>query len=228
VAHAYPFERFSHEGKRALVLAQKEAEVAQRGYIGTEHILLGLLGLGTGSAYRALTKLAIDANTVRSTIATALARDKRTAKQPMPTTRVKTVVEIAFEESRRMAWTSVESGHLLMGLAIEGQGIAALVLKDLGATADRVIAEVERELRADVAAESLEPGLLAKPARSAGEPPEPAHIAALREKLASVRFVMRHAVQARDTEHALRLGSEENRLEKELASARTVWLDSLR
>ena len=229
MAHAYPFERFSHEGKQTLVLAQKEAELAKRGYIGTEHILLGLLGLGSGSAYRALTNLAIDANTVRSTIETALARDKRSAaKQPIPTTRVKRVVEIAFEESRRMGCATVETGHLLMGLAIEGQGIAALVLKDLGATADRVMAEVERELRADVVAESTEPGLRPAPVRSAGEPPEPAHIMALREKLSSVRFVMRHAVQARDTEHALRLGSEENRLEKELARARTVWLDSLR
>jgi hypothetical protein len=57
----YPFERFSDDAKQALVAAQKEAEISQRGYIGTEHILLGLLRIGSGSAYRALSKLAIDA-----------------------------------------------------------------------------------------------------------------------------------------------------------------------
>jgi ATP-dependent Clp protease ATP-binding subunit ClpA len=148
--------------------------------------------------------------------------------QPIPTTRVKRVVEIAFEESRRMGWQTVESGHLLMGLAIEGEGIAALVLKDLGATKSRVIWEVERELKTPATGRAETQRRPPEAAVRQAEPPEPAHIKALREKLASVRFVMQHAVDARDTQHALRLGSEENRLEKELARAREAWLDSLR
>jgi ATP-dependent Clp protease ATP-binding subunit ClpC len=148
----YPFERFSDDAKQALVAAQKEAEISQRGYIGTEHILLGLLRIGSGSAYRALSKLAIDAETVRTMIEKAIRGARRSGlPQPIPTTRVKRVVEIAFEESRRMGWQTVESGHVLMGLAIEGEGVAALVLKDLGATKSRVIWEVERELKTPAA-----------------------------------------------------------------------------
>ena len=224
----YPFERFSEDAKQALVAAQKEAEISQRGYIGTEHILLGLLRIGSGSAYRALLKLAVDAETVRTSTEKALRGAERSGlEQPIPTSRVKRVVEIAFEESRRLGSQTVESGHLLMGLAIEGQGIAALVLKDLGATASRVVWEVERELKRP-AGESTEtrrrpPG----PPVRAAELPEPAHITAIREKLASVRFVMQHAVAARDIEHAVRLGSEENRLERELEKAEREWLDSV-
>jgi len=224
----YPFERFSDDAKQALVAAQKEAEISQRGYIGTEHILLGLLRIGSGSAFRALLKLAIDAETVRTLIEKALRGAKRSGlPQPIPTTRVKRVVEIAFEESRRMGWPTVESGHVLMGLAIEGEGIAALVLKDLGATKSRVIWEVERELKTPATGRAESQRRPPEAAVRQAEPPEPAHITALREKLASVRFVMQHAVDARDTQHALRLGSEENRLEKELALARKAWLDSL-
>jgi len=225
----YPFERFSDDAKQALVAAQKEAEISQRGYIGTEHILLGLLRIGSGSAYRALLKLAIDAETVRTMIEKALRGAQRSGlPQPIPTTRVKHVVEIAFEESRRMGWQTVESGHLLMGLAIEGEGIAALVLKDLGATKSRVIWEVERELKTPATGSAETQRRPPEAAVRQAEPPEPARITALREKLASVRFVMQHAVEARDTQHALRLGSEENRLEGELARARKEWLDSLR
>jgi hypothetical protein len=127
-----------------------------------------------------------------------------------------------------MGWQTVESGHLLMGLAIEGQGIAAVVLKDLGATKSRVIWEVERELKTPSTGRTETQRRPPEPPLRTAERPEPAHITALREKLASVRFVMQHAVDARDTQHALRLGSEENRLERELARARQAWLDSLR
>jgi ATP-dependent Clp protease ATP-binding subunit ClpA len=114
----YPFERFSDDAKETLLIAQKEAEISQRGYVGTEHILLGLLRLGSGSAYRALLKLGIDAETVRTMIEKGLRSAERSGlKEPIPTTRVKQMVEIAFEESRRMGWQTVESGHLLMGLA---------------------------------------------------------------------------------------------------------------
>src|SRR5229473_8228978 len=119
----YPFERFSDDAKQALVAAQKEAEISQRGYIGTEHLLVGLLRIGSGSAYRALLKLAIDAETVRTMIEKALRGAERSGlPQPIPTTRVKRVVEIAFEESRRMGWQTVESGHVLMGLRSKERG----------------------------------------------------------------------------------------------------------
>lgn len=229
MANSYPFERFSDEAKQALTIAQKEAELARRGYIGTEHILLGLLRIGSGSAYRTLARLAIDAETVRTMIERALhAAERSGVTEPIPTMRVKRVVELSFEETRRMGSETVETGHLLMGLVLEGQGLAAHVLKDLGAEADRVIREAERELRTPSVGRGETHGRVTVQAPPSADLPEPPHMTALREKLASVRFVMGHAVEARDTEHALRLGNEENRLEKELAKARRLWLDSLR
>jgi ATP-dependent Clp protease ATP-binding subunit ClpC len=144
MASRYPFERFSEDGKRTLVLAQEEAERMQSGYIGTEHLLLGLLRLGDGSAHRALRSLSVDAGTVRGLIEKGLPRpDRPKVEHVIPTSRVKSVIEIAFAESRRLKSQYVESGHLLIGLCVEGGGIAALVLRELGVTAQMVIAAVE-------------------------------------------------------------------------------------
>ena len=144
MARNYPFERFSEDGKRSLVLAQEEAERMQSGYIGTEHMLLGLLRLGDGSAHRALANLSVDYGLVRSLIEKGLPRpDRPKVEHVIPTSRVKRVIEIAFAESRRVKSQYVESGHLLMGLCIDGGGIAALVLRELGVTAEMVVAAVE-------------------------------------------------------------------------------------
>jgi len=143
----YPFERFSEDAKKTLMLAQEEAERAHHSYIGTEHLLLGLLRLDAGPAPTVLRGLKIDAQTVRKTIEAVLGRNERILiQQIVPTSRVRMVIEIAFEESRRMHHQSVNSGHLLIALVMEGEGIAAHVLEDLGADARVVVAAVEREL----------------------------------------------------------------------------------
>jgi hypothetical protein len=145
----YPFERFTADGKKALTLAQEEAEHAKHSYIGTEHLLLGLLRLESGSAYRVLTRLGVSIGPVREAVKTVLSRSERILiQQFIPTSRVKKVIEISFEEAQRMGHTEVDTAHILMGLVIEGEGIAAHVLADLGAPAERVIAEAERELGA--------------------------------------------------------------------------------
>ncbi|HEV2036063.1 MAG TPA: Clp protease N-terminal domain-containing protein [Candidatus Dormibacteraeota bacterium] len=219
----YPFERFSENAKRTLVLAQDEAERARRTYIGTEHMLLGLFRLGSGSGHRALVNLAVDSGSVRRMIdETRNLIERPVVKQVIPTSRVKRVIEIAFDESDRMGKQQVESGHLLIGLAIEGEGIAAHVLRDFGASAERVVAEVERELGMPPRATGKQPS---RGAINISEPPP--NITALRDKLASVKFVLRQAVAARDTEHALKLGGEESRLERELAQAENAWLNSV-
>jgi ATP-dependent Clp protease ATP-binding subunit ClpC len=149
VAAKYPFARFSEDAKRSLVLAQQEAEDAFSGYIGTEHLLLGIVRLGSGSGYRALTSLGIEAGAVRANIRSAVGGAKQVqVEQVIPTSRTKRVIEIAFEESKRMGKHEVQTGHLLMGIAIEGEGIGALVLQDLGASADRVAWAVEHDVSA--------------------------------------------------------------------------------
>jgi ATP-dependent Clp protease ATP-binding subunit ClpC len=141
----YPFERMSEDAKRTLVYAQEEAEAMGSGYIGTEHLLLGMMRPGQGSAHRALLWLGVDDMRVRNKIESVLSKEPRPDMRVIPTTRVKRVIEIAFGESQRMSNDKVDSGHLLMGLALEGEGIAAHVLTDYGATAARVIEAVERD-----------------------------------------------------------------------------------
>jgi hypothetical protein len=143
----YPFERFNEDAKRTLTLAQEEAERSHQSYIGTEHLLLGLLRVQSGTAYRVLTGLGVDLVTVREVIKSVLGRNERILMQSIiPTSRVKKVIELSFEEARRMGDNYVDTGHILLGLIIEGEGIAAHVLQDLGATLKKVRPAIEREL----------------------------------------------------------------------------------
>jgi ATP-dependent Clp protease ATP-binding subunit ClpC len=222
----YPFDRFTQDAKLTLVRAQEEAERMRVGYIGTEHILLGLLSVESGTASKVLTRFNVSLDGVRNTVSAVSKR--RPAQQVIPTSRVKRVIEISFLEATRLGHESVDTGHLLMGVVIEGQGMAAILLHDLGATAERVVADVERELGAPPSGHGMEevrrPTLSSRDLQRLDPPPK---IQALRDKLASIRLVLGHAVAAGDNEHALRLGSEENRLERELQKAEREWLDSI-
>ncbi len=141
----YPFERFTDDAKLALRMAQEEAERSNHSYIGTEHLLLGILRVPSGTAHVALKELGVTIDPVRSLIAGALARNERVLVAGIvPTSRVKKVIEMAFEEARQLGHPEVDTGHVLIALAIEGDGIAAHVLQDLGATAERVVGAVER------------------------------------------------------------------------------------
>jgi ATP-dependent Clp protease ATP-binding subunit ClpC len=143
----YPFERFTERAKKVLVLAQEEAERSHHSYIGTEHVLLGLLRETDGIAAKVLNNLGVEIGKVRQTIESLLGRTERIiVQQIVPTSRVKKVIEISFEEARRMGHTYIGSEHLLLGLLAEGEGIGAQVLVDLGATLDKVRAEIERLL----------------------------------------------------------------------------------
>lgn len=143
----YPFERFSEDGKRVLTVAQEEAERSGHSYIGTEHLLLAMLRLDSSPAGKVMRQLGIEIEPVRKKLAEVIGRNERTLiPQIIPTSRVKQVIEIAFDEARRMGHEEVNSAHMLLALVLEGEGIAAHVLADLGADARRVTAEVEREL----------------------------------------------------------------------------------
>ncbi|MEP7105526.1 MAG: ATP-dependent Clp protease ATP-binding subunit [Chloroflexota bacterium] len=153
----YPFERFTERAKKVLTLAQEEAERSHHSYIGTEHLLLGLLREGEGLAAKVLNNLGVEIGKVRQTIESVLGRNERIIiQQIIPTSRVKKVIEISFEEARRMGHNYVGTEHLLLGLLLEGEGIAAHVLEDLGATLDEVRAEIERLLH-DSTVDDAEP-----------------------------------------------------------------------
>jgi hypothetical protein len=143
----YPFERFTERAKKVLTLAQEEAERSHHSYIGTEHLLLGLLRERDGLAAKALHSLGVDIGSVRNTIESVLGRKERLiVQQIVPTSRVKKVIEASFEEARTMGDSYVGTEHLLLGLLIEGEGIAAHVLEDLGATLPKVRSEILRLL----------------------------------------------------------------------------------
>src|SRR6202158_3683832 len=155
----YPFERFTERAKKVLALAQEEAERAHHNYIGTEHVLLGLLREGEGIAAKVLNNLGVEIDNVRRTIQPLLGPNDRLAiqQQGIPTSRVKKVIEISFEEARRMGDNYVGSEHLLLGLLTEGEGIAAHALQDLGATLDKVRVEIERLRQGSTQEESEQP-----------------------------------------------------------------------
>jgi len=143
----YPFERFTERAKKVLTFAQEEAERSHHSYIGTEHLLVGLMRETDGLAAQVLESLGLNIETVRVRIQAVLGRHERIIiQQIIPTSRVKKVIEISFEEARSMGNNYVGTEHLLIGLLAEGEGIAAHVLMDLGATLDKVRSQVERFL----------------------------------------------------------------------------------
>ena len=141
------FEKFSERARRVLSLAQEEAQRFNHNYIGTEHILLGLVRETDGVAARVLSNLGVDLNKVRSAVEFIIGRGDRPAQGEIGLTpRAKKVVELAVDEARRMTHTYIGTEHLLIGLLREGEGVAAGVLESLGVTLDKVRSETHRIL----------------------------------------------------------------------------------
>lgn len=138
----YPFERFTEPAKGVLTLAQQEAERAHHSYIGTEHVVLGLLRERGSIAGAVLNQLGVDLAKVRELIEAVLGYSKPTNQPTIPTTRVKKVIEISFEEAQRMGASFVGTEHLLLGVLIEGESLGAHVLQDLGGNLERVRREI--------------------------------------------------------------------------------------
>lgn len=165
----YPFERFSEQSKRVLTKAQEEAERSHKTYIGTEHLLIALFQVDGAVAPRILADLGVEIGSVRGAINEVLGSDPRIAiRQIIPTSRVKRVIEIAFEEARRWGDRHVGTDHLLLAVLIEGEGIAARVLVDLGVTQDRVRDEMSRLSAAGLRQEALPPETPPPPHPTAG------------------------------------------------------------
>lgn len=141
----YPAERFSNNAKRVLALAQEEADSYSHSYIGTEHLLLGLLGVTEGTASQLLGKLGVDGGRVRRAIEGVLGRSEPriVIHQITPTSRVKKVIELALDEAHRTHRPHAGTADLLNALLIEGEGIAAHILEDFGVTVVKVRTQVE-------------------------------------------------------------------------------------
>ncbi len=128
------FERFTDQARRVVVLAQEEARRLDHNYIGTEHILLGLIREGDGIAAKTLESLEISLDAVRQKVEDIIGHGKKTPSGHIPfTPRSKKVLELSLRESLELRHDYIGTEHVLLGLIREGEGVAARVLRDLGA-----------------------------------------------------------------------------------------------
>src|ERR1700683_1778026 len=138
------FERFTDRARRVVVLAQEEARMLNHDYIGTEHILLGLVHEGQGMAAKALEALGISLEAVRQQVQEIVGRGQQAARSGhIPfTPQAKKTLELAFREAVQLGHNYIGTEHILLGLIREGEGTAAQVLVSLGADLDRVRQQV--------------------------------------------------------------------------------------
>ena len=139
------FDKFSERARRVLTFAQEEAQHLNHNYIGTEHILLGLVREEEGMAARVLSSLGANLGKVRSAVEFIIGRgEKQATSETGLTIRAKKVIELAIDEARNLGHNYIGTEHLLLGLLREGEGVAAGVLDSFGITVERVRAEVSR------------------------------------------------------------------------------------
>jgi hypothetical protein len=137
------FERFTDRARRVVVLAQEEARMLNHNYIGTEHILLGLIHEGEGVAAKALGLLGISLEAVRQQVEEIIGQGQQAPSGHIPfTPRAKKVLELSLREALQLGHNYVGTEHILLGLIREGEGVAAQVLVKLGADLNRVRQEV--------------------------------------------------------------------------------------
>src|SRR5215467_4394646 len=133
------FERFTDRARRVVVLAQEEARMLNHNYIGTEHILLGLIHEGEGVAAKALESLGISLEAVRNQVEEIIGQGGSSPSGHIPfTPRAKKVLELSLREALQLGHNYIGTEHILLGLIREGEGVAAQVLVKLGADLSRV------------------------------------------------------------------------------------------
>ncbi|CAB4556696.1 MAG: AAA domain-containing protein [Actinobacteria bacterium] len=137
------FEKFTDKARRVVVLAQEEAKLLNHNYIGTEHLLLGLIHEGEGVAAKALESLGINLDSVREQVQEIIGQGQQAPTGHIPfTPRAKKVLELSLREALQLGHSYIGTEHLLLGLIREGEGVAAQVLTKLGADTNRVRQQV--------------------------------------------------------------------------------------
>ena len=196
------FERFTNQSRRAVVIAQEQARDFRHSYIGTEHILLGLLSEGTGSAARVLTSVDVTLDAVRREVEVTVGRgdDERSSGHIPFTPRAKKSLERSLRESLQLGSGYIGTGHLLLGLISEDDDVAVQILITLGTDLDVLRTRVTQDIRANP--EQLEPSSLATGrtrARATVIARQPEEIRNLLEAIdARLRAIERHLGITRD------------------------------
>ena len=159
------FEKFSERARRVLTLAQEEAQHFNHSYIGTEHILLGLLREDEGVGAKVLTNLGVSLSKARSAVEFIIGRGEKPSTSEIGLTpRAKRIIELAIDEARHLGHNYIGTEHLLLGLLREGGGVASDVLDSFGITLERARAETLRVLGEGIATR-------ARPARTTSRTP---------------------------------------------------------
>jgi ATP-dependent Clp protease ATP-binding subunit ClpA len=213
------FERFTDRARRVVVLAQEEARRLDHNYIGTEHILLGLISEGKGVAARALESLGISLDAVRQQVEEIIGQGQQEPPGHIPfTPRAKKVLELSLRESKQLSHNYIGTEHILLGLVREGDGVAAQVLVKLGAELNRVRQQVIQLLHGHPAGESgpgvtaglkmVEQQLTATEQRGGFGP----DTSDLDEQIEAARAGKQAAIDAQDFEQAVLLRHRETQL----------------
>jgi ATP-dependent Clp protease ATP-binding subunit ClpA len=188
------FERFTDRARQVVVLAQEEARMLNHNYIGTEHLLLGLVHEGEGIAAMALKSLGISLEAVRSQVEEIIGQGGAAPTGHIPfTPRAKKVLELSLREALQLGHNYIGTEHILLGIIREKQGVAAQVLRNVGASLDSVRQQVIGLLSGHTGppAEQV-PGPRSTPF---GEPPE-VRTAERRRRLARIEELAREEAEA--------------------------------
>jgi prophage maintenance system killer protein len=199
------FQRFTDRARRAVHLAQEEARLLRHNYVGTEHLLLGLLYEGEGIAAQALGSLGISLEAVRSQVEEIIGRGPTTPTGHIPfTPRAKKVLELSLREALQLGHNYIGTEHLLLGLLREGEGVAAQVLASFHADHARLREQVLRLVTDDCE----EPGAPTQLVRLT----LPADLIEAAERLAEVRQQKQAAFDTGDLDRAAALRDQEKQL----------------
>jgi len=236
------FERFTDRARRVVVLAQEEARMLGHNWVGTEHILLGLIHEGEGVAARALESLGISLDAVRQRVEEIIGQGQDAPSGHIPfTPRTKKVLELSLRESQQLGHNYIGTEHILLGLIREGDGVAAQVLVKLGADLNRVRQQVlqllhGRPAEEPVSARSAERELRLLPAVKTRLEAVEQRLTAIEqrvgigsdtsdldEQIAAVRIEKEAAVDAHDDAQAASLRNREKELLASKAARQAQW-----
>jgi Clp amino terminal domain, pathogenicity island component/UvrB/uvrC motif len=246
------FERFTDRARRVVVLAQEEARMLNHDYIGTEHILLGLIHEGDGVAAKALQTLGISLEAVRQQVEEIIGQGQQAPSGHIPfTPRAKRVLELSLREALQLGHNYIGTEHILLGLIREGEGVAAQVLMKLGADLNRVRQQVIELLHGYQAKEEPEAEPAAPVSGRAGRAGRAdrtlaeilgrlgamdsrlsaieqrvgagADMGDIDQEIARARHAKEAAVDAQDFENAARLRDQEKQLIADKAARQAEW-----
>jgi ATP-dependent Clp protease ATP-binding subunit ClpA len=214
------FERFTDRARRVVVLAQEEARLLNHNYIGTEHLLLGLLHQGV--AAKALQALGISLEAVRAEVEAIIGQGQWAPTGHIPfTPRAKKVLELSLREAKQLRHNYIGTEHIMLGLIREGEGVAAQVLVKLGADLSRVRQQVIQLLSGYAGAEATAEQAGARTRLVRMTVPE--ELREAEEQLAQVQREKEAAIDAEDFEQAAALRDTEKQLLTRLAERERAW-----